>query len=980
VADGSKSLRLRGRDQEVAMLSRRLDALSRGRGGVVLIRGAAGLGKSALLAEAESEGRARGVRVFHGASVVAGQSMPLAPLLDALVNTDDPPVDAGVLRELSGSADQRYWLLRELEERLERASLAGSVMIALDDIQWADAATLMAITILPRRLVSHPILWLFVVRSGELAAPVHLAVARIRAEDADILTLGRLDQTAVDDVTRDVLGGEPDDRLRGVINRVGGQPLWLVELLRGLRDEELVDVDGGVARLLADGIPRRLLESVSDQLARLSPSARSSLQMASVLGRSFSLDELASLTDGPSSQLIESVREAVAAGLIGDDGDRLRFRHDLIREAIEATLPSAVKWSLKRRALDVVLQLGAPPADVATLVMDVARPGDQHAVALLRRAVAEVGEVSPSVAAPMSRRLVELTPDGDPHWSAYVAETINLLVHSGQALEAQNLIAESADRMVDHGAEAGARMTLGSLELQYGPSGCAEQCRLGLELPGLPSSLRIALLSLRSCALEMVGDIDAAEACAHQAMTEAQAADDSVVDGVVTLPARALVAFDRGDWHAALELGEQGVKNGELADIPARRAWMFDAWNALILIGVGRLHVALELINAGSRVAEQEGISANLRVWSMLRCRAMLGLGRLADARAEAEAVMEMSDEIGEGGRGYLNHIASYVLCCVAIHAGDVAGLSAARRAAAEMYRDPEGRARALAAWMTARLDAAQGDPTRTGPLDVPLLDPLTRGVPHVSSPRRYADQPELVRILLAAGQSAEARAVAARLAAAAAADPDFPFLRAASAQADALVDRHALRADEAVALYEGCDDPLLRAGALEDAGRLRPPSGGDEAVVLLDAALEIYVQVGAQRDAARARGLLRQRGVRRGNATARPSAAWPELSESELAVVRLVATGSTNREVGEQLFLSPHTVNAHLRHVFGKLDIRSRVELAGLVAKREAMPPPGDAVPSGDVLSPSPIGGRTRDAAPNGTPAGVGQKHPLGR
>jgi hypothetical protein len=95
---------------------------------------------------------------------------------------------------------------------------------------------------------------------------------------------------------------------------------------------------------------------------------------------------------------------------------------------------------------------------------------------------------------------------------------------------------------------------------------------------------------------------------------------------------------------------------------------------------------------------------------------------------------------------------------------------------------------------------------------------------------------------------------------------------------------------------------------------------------------------------------------------------------------VRLVATGATNREVGEQLFLSPHTVNAHLRHVFGKLDIRSRVELAGLVAKREAMPPSGDAVPSGDVLSPSPIGGRTRDAAPNGTPAGVGQKHPLGR
>jgi DNA-binding CsgD family transcriptional regulator len=941
-SEGALAFRLRGRDQEVAMLATRLDALSRGRGGVVLIRGAAGIGKSALLAEAEAEGRARGVRVFHGAAVVAGQSVPLAPVLDALVNTDDPPVDSGVLRELSGSVDQRYWLLRELEERLERAALTGPLMIALDDIQWADAATLMAITVLPRRLAANPILWLFVVRSGELAAPAHLAVARIRAEDADILTLRRLDQAAVDDVAQDVLGGEPDDRLRGVITRVGGQPLWLVELLRGLRDEKLVEVEGGVARLLGEGIPRRLLESVSDQLARLSPSARSGLQMASILGRRFSLDELASLMDRPSPQLIEPVREAVAAGLIVDGGERLGFRHELIREAIEAALPSAVKWSLKRRALDVVLEHGAPPADVATLVMDVARAGDQHAIDLLRRAVAEVGQVSPAVAAPMSRRLVELTADDNPHWSGYVAETVNLLVHSGQASDAQRLIADSSDRMVDHGAEAAARMTLGSLELQYSPGACAEQCRLGLELPGLPSALRIALLSLRSCGLEMVADIDAAEASVRQAVIEAQAADDSPVEAVVTLPARALVAFDRGDWQAALQLADQGVKTAALADVPARRAWMFDAWSALILIAVGRLHQALELINPGARSAEREGISANLRVWSMLRCRAMLGLGRLADARAEAEAVMEMSDEIGEGGRGYLNHIASYVLCCVAIHTGDVAGLSAARRAATEMYREPEGRARALAAWMTARLDAAQGDPSRTGPLDVTLLDPLIRGVPHVSGPRRYADQPEVVRFLLAADRPTEARAVADRLAAAAGGDPEFPFLLAASAHADALIAQDATRADEAVELYDGCEDPLLRAGALEDAGRLRSPSAGGEAVVLLDAALEVYVQVGAHRDAARVRGLLRQRGVRRGSATATPSAAWPELSESELAVVGLVATGATNREVGEQLFLSPHTVNAHLRHVFGKLGIRSRVELASLVAQRDAMPSVG--------------------------------------
>ncbi|MDT5170083.1 MAG: hypothetical protein QOD02_3414, partial [Mycobacterium sp.] len=309
------------------------------------------------------------------------------------------------------------------------------------------------------------------------------------------------------------------------------------------------------------------------------------------------------------------------------------------------------------------------------------------------------------------------------------------------------------------------------------------------------------------------------------------------------------------------------------------------------------------------------------------------------DASAEAEAAMDLSEEISEGGRGYINHLASYALCCVAIHTGDAAGLAAARSAAAEMERVPaaEGRAGRLAAWMTAKLDAAQGDFSRLIRIDVALLDPLISGVPNVSSPRRYADQPELVRILLAAGRHQDADTVAERLTAAATRDPEFPFLQAASMHANALVANDYTLADEAVAAYEGCQEPILRAGAVEDAGRLRPEDQRDDAVARLDAALDLYTGVGAIRDVARVRSLLRQRGVRRSAVTAVSSPHWPELSGSEVAVVRLVATGATNREVGEQLFLSPHTVNAHLRRIFAKLGIRSRVELAHLTAQRDS-------------------------------------------
>jgi DNA-binding CsgD family transcriptional regulator len=193
------------------------------------------------------------------------------------------------------------------------------------------------------------------------------------------------------------------------------------------------------------------------------------------------------------------------------------------------------------------------------------------------------------------------------------------------------------------------------------------------------------------------------------------------------------------------------------------------------------------------------------------------------------------------------------------------------------------------------------------------------------------------VRILLAAGRHQDADTVAERLTAAATRDPEFPFLQAASMHANALVANDYTLADEAVAAYEGCQEPILRAGAVEDAGRLRPEDQRDDAVARLDAALDLYTGVGAIRDVARVRSLLRQRGVRRSAVTAVSSPHWPELSGSEVAVVRLVATGATNREVGEQLFLSPHTVNAHLRRIFAKLGIRSRVELAHLTAQRDS-------------------------------------------
>ena len=252
---------------------------------------------------------------------------------------------------------------------------------------------------------------------------------------------------------------------------------------------------------------------------------------------------------------------------------------------------------------------------------------------------------------------------------------------------------------------------------------------------------------------------------------------------------------------------------------------------------------------------------------------------------------------MGDGSSGYLNHIASYVLGDIALRTGDPAALQAARRDAAALYGTGGGCAttKRLGAWLTVRLDG--------GPIGPDLLDVLAPGYVHACSPVGHCDAVELVRLLLAAGQRPDAASVAARLENGADANPSFPGLRAVALHARALLDKDPERALAAVQAYRGDPRSLVRAAAFEDAGRLLLELAKDEAVGYLDQALRLQSAAGAERDAARVRRLLRDCGAQRAGGRPDPAAAhWPELTASELAVVRLVIHGATDREVAQRL------------------------------------------------------------------------------
>jgi DNA-binding CsgD family transcriptional regulator len=581
---------------------------------------------------------------------------------------------------------------------------------------------------------------------------------------------------------------------------------------------------------------------------------------------------------------------------------------------------------VRRGAIEVMLRHGSSAADVAQLVMDVAEPGDVTSAPLLRRAAAQIGQVSPAVAVPLSRRALDLTPRGDPDRGAAVAQAIELLVEAGRAAEAAGLLTASASDLSDPATEARARLR-GHADDPVRPLSDRRAMPGGPAAARRPPGLRVQLLSLMACGLDMNGTPEAAADPVADAIAEAAASGDPAAE-IVTFVPKALLAFTQGHWHAAIDLvGEAVTRQHEAKGL---RLWLPETWQALLLISELRLAEAHALIEAGTR--EAENIARNTRFWSMLRCRARLSAGQLADARAEAEAILDMSDEGGDENFGYLNHIARYALGDIALRTGDPVALQGVRRDAPGMFHNfgKYGTTKRLGAWLSVRLDG--------GPISPDLLDILAPGFVHAWSPLAHADVVELVRLLLAAGQRSDAVSVAGLLERAASADPAFPGLAPAAAHAGALIDHDPERAVAAAQDYRIDPRPLVRAAALTDAGRLLPEESRDEAVGYLDEALRLQSAAGAERDAARVRRLLRERGVQRAGGRPDPAAAqWPELTASELAVVHLVTQGATDREVAQRLYISAHTVNSHLRHVFAKLGIRSRVELARLAGERQA-------------------------------------------
>jgi DNA-binding CsgD family transcriptional regulator len=920
---------LRGRDGEVASLRDHLARLQGGTGTCWLIEGGAGLGKSRLLEQVVSVAREAGFAVGYGVAEPGDAAVELAVLTDALFGGPEPLLERSALGDSHASREQRYWLLQDIQALLEQSALRHPILICLDDLQWADGGTRAAVRALPTRLGSLPVGWVLAFRPVEAGSDLERAVAVLLRSGASRTVLGCLDQAAVAEVMADVLGAVPDDSLLTLAEGIRGNPFILMELLAGLREEHLVSLDAGRATLVEARLPARVREGMRRRLARVSPAARTAAAVAASMGRRFTVGQLAAVLEVPASTLLDPVQELIGLELLAEGGEMLSFTHDLIREAVRASQPSSAMHALDRQVASALLAAGALPVEVAIQLASSAAPGDEVAITTLMKASDALGSTDPGQAADLARRTLDLTTEGHPLRGPLVARAAILLNAAARSEEAQAFADRALHQALPARQEAEVRLSIASL-FSISPDVRAESCRQALDLAGLPRDLRARLLALLLHNLVVAGRPGQAQ----QVLKEAEQAVEETRDSAARFTlevAESAFQYTRGHFETALALADAALRSSaDVGEDP--RQWQARAFRCGILAVMDRFGQALAAVTEGIRSAQQGRQGRALQLLEASRARQLLQLGNLADAAAALEG--RFSPDDAHLVLSVLDADGVVVLGRIALHTADQRQTELTSAIARVMLRSGVPGIERHAAWLLALQAQAGGGPaearrwlTALGEKERLSLFPLF--------PLDPADDPQLVRIALASEDWELAESATTGAERRAEINPGIPAVLASAAHARGLLTGDPGLLARAVTVLEGGQRRLALASALEDLAlaEIRVGRTG-QAIAALDRALVIYAACGARWDLARVRRRLRQLGIkRRLPAEHRPTLGWAALTESELAVVRLVADGLTNREAAERLYVSPHTVNGHLRHAFEKLGISSRVALTRITA-----------------------------------------------
>jgi len=909
---------IRGRADELTVIDALMTALVQGHGGVLVIEGPPGIGKSRLLTELMALADKRGVRTLFGEAFEYQQAVPFFSLFMATLRADPPVGDAQALRRLGSSADLRYWVVHDLADAIYAAAAQTPLAIVLEDIHWADNATLLALRSLASARPDVPVLWVLTARTGAGGPAVQETLSVLQRADATFVRVAAMSPGAVADMVCDVVRANADESLLNLAAKAHGNPFLVGELVGGLGEEGRLNVSAGRALAAGHALPRRLGAGMQQRLDLLSAGAGEVVRVAAVLPDQFSAGLLAAMLDRQPASLMSAIEEAVRADLLVEDEEQLRFRHDLLRDATRQSLPQSLRRAMERQSASIMLSRGAAPAEVATQLVRSAEPGDSEAISALRAAAQSVGHSDASAAADLSQRALELLPADDGDRGSLVAETVELLNRASRYEEAEELAVAALSEVASSEEEAEIRLRFPTLH-KHSTQRRVEENRRALQLGDISEVTRARHLGWLAYNLALHDQRGQRRAAAN----EAAAAAASTGDLEATIMANLTLALlDDGKGHAG-----RSVRRLEELCALARASGVTAAHDlaaihyAYLLAVVGRLDEAAAQVVEGTQQARREGNAMALDIWATWDGVVHLIAGRLSAARAAAESLPRpQRTAVTE-----LDMIRTVILAEVAARADDRTLLQQMVNDARDAYSTGPsvvGRGAtyilALAAWQRDDVQDAMrwlGDITLfESPLWPQVLDQVILGARVASA---AGDAGLRARVLQATDLLEREQ-------------PAIPLFTGVAEYARGILERDAQALLAAADVLHSSTRPLLYAAAAEDAGaELARTDHPDKAVDQLNNAFDTYTEHEALADARRVGRELRRLGVeRRIVSHPRAKTGWDSLTDAELKVVNLIAQGATNRDVATQLHLSLHTVKTHVHNAFAKLDINSRAQL----------------------------------------------------
>ena len=944
------------RDAALGRIDQRLREAIGGAGSLLVLEGPAGIGKTRLVLAAERHGRELGLTTLsaRGSELERDFAYGLVrQLFEARLVAASPPERAELLAGAAGHAARLfgvaaarddaadalldpsfailhglYWLSANLGRR-------SPLLLCVDDVHWADQASLRFLHHLGRRLQELPIAVVAAMRPARSADGSPLLAALAADPSAEVFELAPLSQRAVAELMRLALGTEVEPAFAAACHEVtGGVPFLVRELVRAIAEEGIEPTSVASSRV-AGLAPRAVSHSVVRRLSRLSASARDLARAAAVLGEADL--RLAAGLAGVDPAAATAADELAAAGIL-EEGRPLRFVHPIVRAAVEADLPPGERAGLHAAAAGCLANEGASAHRIAAHLLATDPAGDDRvADSLLPAARTAIANGAPDSAVAYLRRALSEPPSGrlrpDVLLELGFAESYAGDPQAAAHLEAALGLAPATTAQVSITLALGRMLQIGGRNRESLQVFDRTRARLG-------ATDRSAALTLEGAALGAAQfDAETADDAAPRiARLRRQAEEGPNVPPSVfgMLAVAAANANEPADVVARLALRALDGAPKLLPEAVDRPPFFYHACNALAF--AERYEQALSRFDEALADARRLGSLPHVLGLSCYRALHYLRIGNLADAEADARVALET------GPRLPGLHAAAALAALLETLAER--GEFEAAEAADEHYRLAEQFPTTMqAGWLIAargRLRLAERRPAAA--LDDLLAAGDLFARLRIPTPSIAPWRSDAALAQLALGAQAEARALAAEEVTLAQAF-NGPRTLGVALRAAGLTEGGSRGIEllrQAAGVLEGSGARLEHARAMADLGAaLRRAGRRAESREILRPALDLAHRCGALALTERTRTELVAAG---GRPRRLVLSGLDSLTPSERRVAQLAAAGLPNRDIAQNLFITARTVEGHLTHAYQKLAITSREQLPAALAR-----------PDGEATAPAP-------------------------